>query len=88
MIIVRFLAAILIFYLLYRIVRWLFLSSAKPSEAIPNRQKPAITEDLVEDPCCHAYLPLSQAYRASIDGKTRYFCSEACYMNFIQKQGS
>ena len=88
MIIVRFLAAIVIFYLLYRIARWLFLSSARTSEPIPNRQKPAITEDLVEDPCCHAYLPLSHAYRASIDGKTCYFCSEACYMNFIQKQGS
>lgn len=88
MIIVRFLAAIVIFYLLYRIARWFFLSSARTSEPIPNRQMPAITEDLVEDPCCHAYLPLSQAYQASIEGKTEYFCSEKCYRNYIQKQGS
>jgi YHS domain-containing protein len=87
MIIVRILAAILIFYLLYRIARWLFLSSAKPSEAIPNRQRPAITEDLVEDPCCHAFLPLSQAYQASIEGETEYFCSEKCYRSFLQKKG-
>ncbi|PKN60560.1 MAG: hypothetical protein CVU53_02495 [Deltaproteobacteria bacterium HGW-Deltaproteobacteria-11] len=86
MIIVRFLAAIVIFYLLYRIARWLFLSSARISEPIPNRQRPAITEDLVEDPCCHAYLPASQAYQASIEGKTEYFCSEKCYRNFIQKK--
>ncbi|MDO9558544.1 MAG: hypothetical protein Q7I89_02535 [Syntrophales bacterium] len=86
MIIVRFLAAIVIFYLLYRIARWLFLSSARTSEPIPNRQRPAITEDLVEDPCCHAYLPASQAYQASIEGKTEYFCSEKCYRNYIQKK--
>ena len=86
MIIVRFLAAIVIFYLLYRIVRWLFLSSARTSEPISNRQRPAITEDLVEDPCCHAYLPASQAYQASIDGKSCYFCSETCYLNFMQKR--
>jgi YHS domain-containing protein len=43
---------------------------------------PSKTEDLVEDPCCHTYLPLSQAYKADIDGKTVYFCSETCYENF------
>jgi YHS domain-containing protein len=86
--IVRLLAAIVIFYLLYRIARWIFLSSAKTSEPIPNRQAPAITEDLVEDPCCHAYLPVSQSYQASIDGKTEYFCSEKCYRNYLQKKGS
>lgn len=86
MIILRILAAMVIFYLLYRIARWLFLSSAKPAEPIPGGHRPAITEDLVEDPCCHAYLPLSQAYQASIDGKTRYFCSEECYRKFIRKQ--
>lgn len=88
MIILRLLVAIIIFYLLYRIARWLFLSSAKTSEPIPNRQAPAITEDLVEDPCCHTYLPLSQAYQASIDGKTEHFCSEKCYKTFLQKKGS
>jgi YHS domain-containing protein len=88
MIIVRFLAAIVIFYLLYRIARWLFLSSARTSAPIPNRQKPAITEDLVEDPCCHAYLPASQAHQASIDGKTEYFCSEKCHRSFLQTKES
>ena len=88
MIIVRFLAAIVIFYLLFRIARWVFLSSARTSEPIPNRQRQVITEELVEDPCCHAYLPVSQAYQASIEGKTEYFCSEKCYRDFMQKKGS
>ena len=82
MIIARLIATIIIFYLLYRMARWLFLSSGKASKPIPNQQMPSITEDLVEDPCCHTFLPLSQAYRVAIDGKTVYFCSEACYENF------
>jgi YHS domain-containing protein len=86
MIILRFLAAILIFYVLYRMIRWLFLSSAKPAEPIPSRQRPEIAEDLVEDPCCHAYLPAGQAYRASIDGKEECFCSEKCYKAFVEKR--
>lgn len=86
MIILRILAALVIFYLLYRIARWLFLPPSKPAEPIPSGQRPAITEDLVEDPCCHAYLPVSQAYQASIDGKTQYFCSEKCYRSYVQKK--
>lgn len=82
--IIRLLAAVVILYLLYRIARWLFLSSAKPSEQTSNRKPPAITEDLVEDPYCHSYLPVSQSYKASIDGKTEYFCSEKCYRAFVE----
>lgn len=87
MIIVRLLAAIFIFYFLYRLARWLFSSSGKTSKPLPNRQSPTKTEDLVEDPCCHTYLPLSQAYQAAIDGKTVYFCSERCYRNFLHHMG-
>ena len=84
MIIARLIAAIIIIYLLYRIAKWLFLSSGKTLDPLPNRQTPQKTEDLVEDPCCHAYLPLSQAYTATIDGKRVYFCSEACYEKYRQ----
>lgn len=88
MTVLRLLAAIVVFYLLYRMARWLFLSSAEAPDAIPTPRHPAITEDLVEDPNCHAYLPLSQAHQASVDGKVHYFCSKACCESFIRKQGS
>jgi YHS domain-containing protein len=84
---IRLLAALVIIYVLYRIARRFFRASPEPSEPIPNRQAPAITEDLVEDPFCHSYLPLSQAYRASIDGRTEYFCSEKCYRAFVEEKG-
>ena len=44
-------------------------------------------EDLVEDPHCHTYVPVSDAFRAKVDGKTLYFCSEECYRKFREKGG-
>jgi YHS domain-containing protein len=44
-------------------------------------------EDLVEDPSCHTYVPVSEAFRAKVDDKTLYFCSEECYKKFRDKGG-
>ncbi|HTZ41397.1 MAG TPA: YHS domain-containing protein [Syntrophales bacterium] len=44
-------------------------------------------EDLVEDPHCHTYVPVSEAFRVKADGKTLYFCSEECYRKFREKGG-
>jgi len=44
-------------------------------------------EDLLEDPQCHTYIPVSEAYRVSADGKTLYFCSKECYRKFREKGG-
>jgi len=44
-------------------------------------------EELVEDPQCHTYVPVSEAYRVSVDGKTLYFCSKECYRKFREKGG-
>jgi YHS domain-containing protein len=70
-------------YLLYRVIK--FIRQAKPV-SMDNRQfKPApITgEDLVEDPVCHTYIPVSQAYKQEIAGKSCYFCSKECYEDYI-----
>jgi len=44
-------------------------------------------EELVEDPHCHTYVPVSEAYRVSADGKTLYCCSKECYKKFREKGG-
>ena len=44
-------------------------------------------EDLVEDPNCHTYVPVSEAFRVQMGGKTLYFCSEECYRKFRDKGG-
>jgi uncharacterized protein len=88
MMIVRLIAAIIVFYFLFRIAKWLILSSGNTSEPLPNRQAPVKTEDLVEDPYCHTYLPVSQAHQAVIGGKTEFFCSEKCRNHYLQKENS
>lgn len=44
-------------------------------------------ENLVEDPQCHIYVPVSEAYRVSMEGKTLYFCSKECYRKFRERGG-
>jgi YHS domain-containing protein len=43
-------------------------------------------EELVEDPVCHTYIPLSQAYKKEISGKDYYFCSKQCSDKFTRKK--
>lgn len=43
-------------------------------------------ETMVEDPQCNTFLPLSDAYKASINGRTYYFCSKKCRTEFKQNQ--
>lgn len=60
-------------YILFKLIKsW----NSVPSP--PKEKLPARGEDLVEDPFCHTYVPVSHACRSEIDGKTVYFCSQKC----------
>lgn len=79
----RLLALFLLLYLLYRLFKMLF-------PPLPNKNGKASAtstvgrgEDLVKDPNCQRYLPLSQAYSATVDGEECHFCSRHCYEQFI-----
>lgn len=69
----KLIIVIAVAYLLYKLIRaWNTVKG--PSKA----DLPAGGEDLVEDPFCHTYVPVSHACRTVIDGKTVYFCSQKC----------
>jgi YHS domain-containing protein len=69
----KLLLGIIVAYLLYRLIKaWNTVKG--PSKA----NLPVRGEDLVEDPFCHTYVPVSYASRTVIDGKTVYFCSQKC----------
>jgi YHS domain-containing protein len=74
----KLLVAVIVLYLLYRLVRivrrGLPAGKTKPDKGISRTGG----EDLVEDPFCHTYIPISHAFRVSIDGTTLYFCSQKC----------
>lgn len=71
--ILRLIIGVVVVYLLYKLVKgWLVFRSS------PKTDLPAAGEDLVEDPLCHTYVPVSNALKAEIAGKTVYFCSRKC----------
>jgi YHS domain-containing protein len=74
----RLIVAIVIVYLVYRLAKTFFLPSGKMRERFPGEPTPIDGEDMVQDPYCKTYIPLSNAYKASVDGKTCYFCSQEC----------
>jgi YHS domain-containing protein len=82
---VRFIVTLIIVYLLYRLAKGILRLSGSKTGTHPEKPIPIKGEDLVEDPYCHVNVPVSQAYKAAIDGKTVYFCSRECYEIYIKK---
>ena len=78
----RFILTVITLYLVYRVVKGFFLPSARPPEESPPPTTAINGEDLVEDPYCHTYVPISDAYSVSLDGKTVYFCCKECFEKY------
>ena len=81
--IIRLLIAAVLLYLAYRIGRRFFLPPGKKVKPLPSEPGGKNGgEDLVEDPVCHTYLPVSNARKWEMGGRTVYFCSDACREQF------
>jgi len=78
----RLIFTVIIVYIIYRLAKGLFLPSAKAPDKFPEKMTPIGGEDLVKDPYCNTYVPLSDAYKVSLGGKTAYFCSEECFKKY------
>lgn len=78
--ILRLIIIIVLGYIAYRVVRS-FLSK---KELPPTRPKGAIDE-MVQDPQCKVYIPMRQAEKRVLRGKTYYFCSASCAEEFEKK---
>jgi YHS domain-containing protein len=81
--IIRLLIGAAIFYLAYRVYRFL----RGPSQIVEPkvlRKKEVKGVDLVEDPICHTYIPLSSVHKKVVreDGETVYFCSQKCFEEY------
>ena len=75
----KLILVIIIAYILYKLI-----SSWNSPKGPSKENLPARGEDLVEDPHCHTYVPVSHARRTVIDGKTVYFCSQKCLEAYQQ----
>ncbi len=88
---VRFIFAVIIIYILFRVARRLFLAFS-PKERIPSESGSAsnparIGEELVEDPYCHTYVPITSAVEAAENGKKIFFCSRECQKEYMKAHG-
>lgn len=88
--IIRLIVVIVVLYLVYRLFRTLLLLGGGKQDWAEENRRLASREDLVEDPYCHIYVPEGDAYKASIDGETVYFCSQKCYKQYkaVRKGGT
>ena len=82
---IRFLIFFILFYVFYKIIK--AIRQEKPFAVKSSHYKTtaALGEELVEDPYCHTYIPISQGYRKQIAGKEHYFCSKECSEEYIRK---
>jgi len=80
---IRFLIFFILLYVIYKIIK--IIRQEKPFAVKSNHYKTtaALGEELVEDPYCHTYIPISQACRKEIAGKEHYFCSKECSEKYI-----
>jgi YHS domain-containing protein len=77
----RLIIVAIVVYFLYKLIKgW------KSVSGVPKTNLPDVGEDLVEDPVCHTYVPVSHACRISIDGKTVSFCSKKCLEKYKEKK--
>ena len=77
----KFIFGIILIYLFYKLVRtW------KRVRGPSKEDLPAAGEDLVEDPVCHTYVPVSHTRQVEICGKTVYFCSEKCLEQYKKQK--
>ena len=74
----RFFVFIILIYVLYKVIK--NAGQLKPAKNgnYQFKASPVGGEDLVEDPVCHTYVPLSQAFKKEISGNDYYFCSKQC----------
>jgi YHS domain-containing protein len=74
----RFFVFIILIYVLYKVIKNVGKLKPEKKENYQFKASPDGGEDLVEDPVCHTYVPLSQAVKKEISGMDYYFCSKQC----------
>ena len=84
--IIRLIFTVIIVYFVYRLVKGLFLPSGKRQENFPRKPASIQGEDLVKDPYCGTYVPVSTASKVSINGEELYFCSNECIEKYRERE--
>ncbi|HLB25885.1 MAG TPA: transcriptional regulator [Nitrospirota bacterium] len=50
----------------------------------PRKARSVEGDEMVQDPECKVYIPVSRAVEKNVGGKTVHFCSEECASKYIK----
>jgi len=78
----RLILLILLFLLLYTILRYLIKGVLVHRKILGRESGP---EELVQDPYCQTYIPRRTAVRKRIAGRMLYFCNQECLKNYLRR---
>ncbi len=62
------------------LIRW-YLSA-------PREEQGQLSTEMVQDPNCEIYVPVTEAVKATIAGRDHYFCSEQCADEYRNKHSA
>lgn len=84
---IRLIITFVIIYLVYKVIK-AFTSGIdrEVKRSVSGQSVASGGEDLVEDPYCHTYIPMSNAYKTSFGGKTLYFCCPKCFEDYTVQE--
>jgi YHS domain-containing protein len=78
---IKILLLILVGFVVYSMIQGLIRPPQDRSRKVPrNRSRDG--EQMVEDPQCGTFLPLSDAVTARINGYEQHFCSKKCLKEY------
>jgi len=55
-----------------------------PPGGVPPARRPE-GDEMVQDPQCKVYVPVSRAVKKTFGGNTLHFCSEDCAKAFLKR---
>jgi len=82
---IRLVIAGIIVYVIYRFSRFLFTPSEKILKSHSGETSRIKGEELIKDPYCGTYVPVSSAHKATLNGRTLYFCSRECLEKYMKE---
>jgi uncharacterized protein len=78
---IRLITYIIFLYIIYRLLKRLFLSVPKEY----NKDSSSMISEMVQDPFCKTYIPKNEAYRTIVGGEEILFCSKECAEKYKEK---
>jgi YHS domain-containing protein len=81
----RFFLYALLAWIAYFLVKKIGKELFTPTSARNDTPAPSETE-LIRDPECGAYFMKQKGVKGVVEGKVVYFCSEQCYVTYLERR--